>query len=61
MYFTCCTNKTFDKDIIYIIPEKNQQIHNYINKKYQVCAVHYEKKKRITEDGNLDVANQIIH
>ena len=30
-------------------PEKNQQIHNYINKKYQVYAVDYERKKRITE------------
>ena len=50
MYFTCCTNKPFDKDIIYMSPEKNQQIHNYVNKKYQVYAVDYERKKRITED-----------
>ena len=31
-----CTNKLFDRDTININPEKIQQIHKYINEKYQI-------------------------
>ena len=47
-----CTNNLFDRDTININPEKIQQIHQYINEKYQICAVDHEKKKRVAEDGN---------
>ena len=55
-----CTNKLFDRDTINISPEKFQQIHKYINEKYQICAVDHEKKKRVAGDGNLDLVIQII-
>ena len=55
-----CTNKLFDRDTININPEKIQLIHKYINEKYQICAVDHERKKRVAEDGNLDLVSQII-
>ena len=55
-----CTNKLFDKDTIIINPEKIQQIHKYIDEKYQICTVDHENKKRVAEDGNLDLASKII-
>ena len=53
-----CTNTLFDRNTININPEKIQQIHKYINEKYQICAVDHEKK--IAEDGNLDLVIHII-
>ena len=55
-----CTNKLFDRDTININPEKIQQIHKYINEKYQICQVDHERKKHVAEDGNLDLVSQII-
>ena len=55
-----CTNKLFDKDSINKNPEKIQQIHKYINDKYQIQTVDNEEKKHVAEDGNLDLVNQII-
>ena len=55
-----CTNKLFDRDTININPEKIQQIHKYINEKYQICEVDHERKKHVAEDGNLDLVSQII-
>ena len=44
-----CTDKLFDRDTININTEKIQQIHKYINEKYQICAVDHEKKKHVAE------------
>ena len=55
-----CTNKSFDRDTININPEKIQQIHKYINEKYQICATDHERKKRVVEDGNLNLVSQMI-
>ena len=54
------TNELFDKDTVNKNHEKNQQIHKYINEKYQninICTVHHKKKKRIAEDSNLDLVS----
>ena len=56
-----CKNKLFDKDTINKNLEKNQQIHKYINEKYQICTVvDHENNKRVVEDDNLDLVSQII-
>ena len=54
------TNKLFGGDNIYIKTEKNKQINKWNNEKYQACTVDHEKKKCVTEDGNLDLVNKII-
>ena len=55
-----CTNKLFEKTAINTRPEKIQEIHKYINEKYQICTIDHGKKKHAAEHGNFDLASQIL-